>query len=823
MPLEGARVTSASSFGAYLKELRVAHGLSQESLAERARMSAAAISALERGSRQAPYRSSVDLLADGLGVDGPVRKRLHQLAAERRKSRALPGDDRAETTRPSGALPVWLNGFFARGREIDELSALLRERRLVTATGPGGVGKTRLAAAVASRLAEDFAEGVYFIELAQLSEPRLVPALLANTFGLAAPSTRSIVDDLCIGLKEREALIVLDNCEHLAGAIADMTTTLLLNCPSLRFLATSRQPLHVQGEAVFVLSPLDAEAAVELFVARAKDAGAQIDPSHRRASIDALCRALDGLPLAIELAAAQARTLSVDQILDGLGRRLDFLRDVASPTAHRHHTIKATIEWSYALLSPNEKRLFHALGAFPASWTLEALPYFASQLPGADVMEIHGSLVDRSLIGIVPHGTANRYAYLETVRAFAADALAENGNYAASSDAFLAFASSIVKRCSAGIGGSDELKSLDELDTEYATIRSALNYTETRPDLAPLAHALVQGLAEYWHIRGGLVDGMEHLSRALRGPRDGIDDDTLDATQLALGRMMRNRGRAPEALALDNVILERARGRHADRLVATALAALGADEFELGNLNDALANYYAAATALRPFGDSPLLVRVLHGAGTIAAVFKRFSEAEELLTESRKVATRIGDQRGLAWVAFRRGFLSMNQQDLGNAERHFQQSFRLSERLGDCPGIAICLEVIGIIRTFQGDYYGAVRALRECIELSQRHGLILRLLAGADRTAYLAYLAGRTDDALSLFAAASAMRLEYSYPMEAVAAADMADLIALAQQSPPVETISDSLDDMIEQALSLSERLDDAFTPCAKGNSIEAV
>lgn len=788
------------SFGSVLRELRIAQTLSQEALAERAGMSAAAISSLERGSRQAPYRSTVELLAAALGADDDVKRRMLQLAIRARKPRNA--SSRAGESPSLGQIPTWLNAFVARTTETAELTSLLRDRRLVTITGTGGTGKTRLAASVARGSAKQFPAGVFFVELATTSNPKILLEFVAATFGLSESPKRSLMEDLCAFLGDREALLVLDNCEHLGAAAADLATTLMKRCQWLHVLTTSRQPLHASGEAVYVLSPLARRDAAALFVERARDAGTPEPLAGREQAIESLCAALDGLPLAVELAAAQSRLQTIDDIRKGLERRTDVLQTVGPPTAPRHRTINDAIEWSYKLLSDDERQLFRALGAFPASWSTGVLGPVSQRLrPGADLARLHAALLDHSLITVVPSLDAYRYTYLETIRAFSVDRLHEHGEFDGANAALVAYALELVRRNAPRFGTRAESATLAELDAEYLTIRAAIEYATSHLSYAHAALELVQGMLEYWINRGAVSEGLEVFSGVLYGRN--IDDNARDAARLGLCRLLRLNGRSAEAHTIDSITLERARGRDEPFLAASALASLAADEWDLQQLPQALERYEDALHAMRPFGDSPLIVRTLHCAATVAIVLKRYEQAQTLLDESQRAAARLGDQRGLAWVAFRRGFLAMEQRELERAEHYMTRSLDLRTVLDDQLGISGCFVALGIIRVFEKNYADAARSFRSCVEVSRRRGLAGQFLHIAEWVAYLAMLQGRKLEALSLLAAVSAKRIELSYPVDTAAAKDLAELFDLARESPPVAPVSDSLDDIADEALSL--------------------
>jgi predicted ATPase len=682
----------------------------------------------------------------------------------------------------------------ARETELASLISLVRERRLVTVTGSGGSGKTRLSVAAAHSLSLEFANSIYYVDLTKASLAAHVPGLLANALGLSPDRNVETVDVLQSWLKSKRVLIVLDNCEHVVSSVSELATRILFECGSVHFLATSRQPLHVAGEAVFVLPPLARDDAIRLFIERANDAGESL--ASATTGVGELCDALDDLPLAIELAAAQIRHLSVQQIIATISKNSDALRSVTEAHPRRHRTINATIRWSYELLGDEQKRLFRILAIFPGTWPLDALPYFAGGPDASETLETHASMIDRCFVRVAHTLPQRRYGYLQTIRAFAMGALRTSDDYTAAVSGLSSFALDVARRCSAGIGTSAEPECLAVLDAEYAAIEAALRSSSDNE----LGHELVQHLCEYWIIRADFASGVELASEVLRGPRDGVAGDVIDATELAFARLMRTSGRVAEAYVADSIVLERARARGDAYLAARALGNIASDEFDIGKAEPALELYREAAAALRPFGNSPHLVRTLHGGGIAAAVLQRYDESEALLNEAERVALKIGDRRGLAWIAYRRGYLANGREQPRESERQYEESFRLFRDIEDRPGIAFCYEAIGTLRIEKHQYAEAARVFLEGIDFSRRLGLVLSMVSMVERVAHIAFVQGKINQALSLFACASERRAEFSRPIEAPTAHDMRDLIELAGRSPQMRSNCATLDDLFEEA-----------------------
>ncbi|HZX67647.1 MAG TPA: helix-turn-helix domain-containing protein, partial [Candidatus Elarobacter sp.] len=426
-----------------MRTYRIAAQLSQETLAERSRMSVDAISALERGARRAPRRDTVALLLEALHLGDAERIALETAAAEARPSRPRPPDsrDRADSgdrqSQTSHNLPFPLTTFYGREDELRALIAGVVERRVTTITGVGGVGKTRLAIEAAWKLLERFPDGVHLVELAPLSDGDLVSSRIAAAFGLPA-QTGQLAGDLWIdALRDRQVLLVLDNCEHVLESVCRTTERLLQRCPDLRVLATSREALRVPGERVLRLQPLTLSGAndtpgdlggrdgpaVSLFLDRVSDTLPDYklldnDVAGWRSVVN-VCTKLDGIPLALELAAARVCTLGLPTLERGLDDRFRLLRGGARTSLPRQQTLQATLDWSYAVLDEDEQRVFDRLGVFAGSFTASAATAVCADadIEPDELVDILWSLVEKSLVVAVDFAPTTRYRLLETTRA----------------------------------------------------------------------------------------------------------------------------------------------------------------------------------------------------------------------------------------------------------------------------------------------------------------------------------------------------------------------------------------------------------------------
>ncbi|MBV8198126.1 MAG: helix-turn-helix domain-containing protein, partial [Candidatus Eremiobacteraeota bacterium] len=430
--VEDKPASGTVGFGALLRHYRVAAGLSQEALAERASMSANGIGALERGYRHSPQRETLALLAAALGLTPEERENLEASAVRSRGPRRLspsgiPASSGGAGTAP---LPLALATFIGREAERNEIVRLLRDHRLVTVTGPGGIGKTQTALKAVAAATDSPGTAVHFVGLAPTADPSLIAATMASALGVTEVPNQSTLETLLDYLQSKNALIVLDNCEHLVEQVSSIVERVLANCQSVRILATSRESLKVAGEYAYRLPSLDPASAVELFAERARAADSRFTLSAENQPVVAdICLRLEGIPLAIELAAARVGALSLQSIAESLTGRFALLIGRSRAAFPRQQTMRALIDWSYDLLSPAERRLFERLSIFAGGCTLSMAVAVCADAHQdlSQILELLCSLVDKSLLATDPLGNALRYTLPEATRQYAQERLIASG------------------------------------------------------------------------------------------------------------------------------------------------------------------------------------------------------------------------------------------------------------------------------------------------------------------------------------------------------------------------------------------------------------
>jgi non-specific serine/threonine protein kinase len=492
---------------------------------------------MERGGAHVPRRDTVTLLASALQLEDREREAFDALIDARRHQAANAAsdvDDPPEEAAPARTrhnLPRPLTSFVGRESELAELAGLLSAAPLLTLVGAGGVGKTRLAHELARIEADRYVDGAWLVELAGLTDASLLPATLAAAVGLNDLQASDVVGALSEYLNHRDLLLVLDNCEHLVDACAELVAQLLRQCRGLQVLATSREPLAIPGEIIRRVLPLQVpdlqqsleprqlgeSPAVRLFIERARAVNPSLALSAQNApAIARICVGVDGIPLALELAAARTRMLSVDQLAERLEQDAGVLAANNRAGLPQHRTMRATLDWSHAFLGAEEQQLLRRLSVFAAGWTLSMAESVCAGA-GIDrdaVLDVLAQLVDRSLVLVDARRAVARYRLLEPVRQYAAECLEGSGEAAAFRARHAAAMLELVFTHQAGAAGPDEIESLDRLEAEHDNLRAALRWSLSH-DQGPTALRCAAALFRFWERRGHFQEGCAWLERAL--------------------------------------------------------------------------------------------------------------------------------------------------------------------------------------------------------------------------------------------------------------------------------------------------------------------
>ena len=665
-------------------------------------------------------------------------------------------------------LPPQFTSFVGRVLQLTEVRKLLAENRIVTLTGAGGVGKTRLAVELAGQLANNYSDGVWYVDLAPITDPDLVPVAAARALGLPDQPGRSMMDTLLRFVRDRQMLVVLDNCEHLLYVCAELTVALLGAAPGLTLLATSREPIGVSGEATWRVPSLSvADEAVELFADRARLAQAGFAVTDENAAVVAeICQRLDGMPLAIELAAARVRALSLVEILDSLHDRFRLLTGGSRTAVRRQQTLRASVDWSHALLTESERVLFRRLAAFLGGFDLDAVLAVA----GADGLERYqvldqlSLLVDKSLVFAENSSGATRYRLLETVRQYALEKLGESGEADAIRSRHRDYYAALAALLDAP-AGSDYEQRLEQAEIEIDNLRAAFGWSRENSDV-DLALALASSLQPLWQARGRVREGLAWFDAVL------ADIDALHIEVPATIRARALADRAPldawvnAAASLDQAqqALAIARGIDDSALLARALTACCL--IAVWNSPEVARPYFAEAISLaRELDDRWRLSQLLGWQALGAAVVAGIPiAARAAAQEGRDLADAIGDGWTSRQCRFCLGTAQLYQGDPAAAVKQFAELVAEAEAAHDDIRRVHSLAYQGLALAWQGDISAARAAADTAVEAASELG---GLTTGAANTALAAAALAAGDTATVLDATAAAQQHPTGLPAAA--------------------------------------------------------
>lgn len=758
----------------------------------RERLARLLMTALYRAGRQVEaldvYRRVRSTLVEDLGVEpGPELQDMHR--------KVLAQDDSLRWVPPRSHpspnnLPAPVTSFVGRAREIEAVTALLEKHRLVTLTGPGGCGKSRLALEAAIGALAAGSDGVWLVELAPMTDAALVAHAIFATLSLKEEVGRDPLGMIADAIADSSVLLVIDNCEHVVHSCAAVAETLLKSCPSLRILATSREPLAIVGERSWEVPPLSFPLAGEETVGRFADYGAirlfvdragASDPAfnlddNNAPSIAQICRRLDGMPLALELAASRIRTMSVEQIAARLDDRFRLLTGGSRTALPRHQTLRGVMDWSYALLSDGERRLFARLSVFAGGFTLAAAEKVgAAGGDRGDTVELLTRLVEKSLVSVDRRRDEARYSLLETVRAYAAEALEAAGEREPARSAHAAFFLALAEEAAPHLKGSGQRVWLQILGEEHDNLRAALGWlaaTAEHDKEMRLATALWRAC----YLSGHYAEGRRWLERALDHhdvPPSVRAEALIGAGALAFYQCDYDEAehRYREALSL-----YRAAGDK--RGIASALTFLGRVARERAQYDRCLRLHAEALTIYRALGDAWGTADSLQMSGFASWLRGALDAAERSSEEALERFRELRDEERVAWAMMDLGAVAHYRRDEPKARRLLDESRSSFEVLGFKEGLAWSYNLIALIEIEGGDYETASRHLRGALSLHGELGDRWRMCSVLEALAVVGSRVGSSHVAAQLFGAADRLRAAIGTPIPPCEQAAREDAIA---------------------------------------------
>jgi predicted ATPase/DNA-binding CsgD family transcriptional regulator len=738
-------------------------------------------------------------------------------------------------------LPAHRSSFVGREREIERVEHELASTRLLTLTGAGGAGKTRLALEVARDLLEAYPEGMWLVQLAALSEEALVPKAVAEALGVSERPGEPLLDTLSDVLRERRLLILLDNCEHLLEASAGLVDVLLDSCPHLQIMTTSREPLGVEGEMRWPVPPLsvpepqhvtpssgqlEAYESVRLFAerARGRDPSFSLGPQNALAVAE-ICRRLEGIPLAIELAAARVGTLSVEQVLERLTDSLNLLTGGSRTRLPRQQTLKGTLEWSHELLSEEEKGLFGRLSVFAGGWTLEAAEAVgaAGDAEEEEVLDLLSGLVDKSLVTARERQQSGgvRYRMLEPVRQYALERLNEKGEAEGAKRAHARYFLALAEEAEPRLRGPEEREWLERLEEEHDNMRAALSWTLERGEVEP-GLRLAGALWRFWETHGHLGEGRKWLEAALQKDDPASVAWRLKALEamssMALAQWDLDRGEAaaqegltlcteagigssppaPFLTSLGFVAWQRGENERAKELfedsltlsrevddkirIADALLYLGYASLDSGDRERAKKLFEEGIVLCRNVGYGSRLFNFWHGLGYVLLIEGDYERGTALNEEAAELYRERGYKGGLEFVLDNLGWAALLQGNRERARTSYEEALKLSNELGNKLMVSQSLEGLAYVSAAEGAperaarLFGAAQALRRTV------GIGYRPEEDPIRAPYLAVARSQAGEAAweEALAHGQAVGLE-----EAIEYALSAEESSATEQSPP--------------------------------------
>jgi len=682
---------------------------------------------------------------------------------------------------PKTNLPIPLTSFVGREREIEEIKHLFSSTRLLTLTGSGGIGKTRLAIQASKDLIRSYKDGVWWVELASLIDETLVPQAVAQVLGVRESPGEPLTESVKNFLREKQLLLVLDNCEHLIPACAQLADNLLTQCAALRILTTSREALDMMGETTLHVPALSFPVlanlsqiqnlkefeSIQLFVARAAAARPDLALTPQNAfTVTQICQRLDGIPLALELAAARVRVLSLEEIAARLDDRFTLLTQGNRTALPRHQTLSALIDWSHDLLSEPERLLWRRLSVFIGGWTLNAAEAVCGgdSLNPGQVLELLSHLVDKSLVIVDEQNGVVRYRMLETIRQYGKEKLQVAGENNKVRTRHLEFFLQLAEQAEPKSLSDEQKTVFAKLDTEYGNLRSALEWAMETASVKALRLAVALG--QFWEVRGYIGEGRIAIEQALGQAPDapkGVRATGLRWQAQLTGRQgdyARAKGPIEESLNLWRELGNK-------RGIANALGILGDTCLLQAHYAAAQVAYEEGLALFQEIGDKRGIASMLTNLGNVANYTGEYATARRHQEASVAIFQELGDKVGLVIALNNLGVVAEQQGDNFAARRFYEESIATAHELGEKNMVAYALNSLAHVVYLQGDAHEAQRYYRESLVVSQEIGEKRVIAYSLEGFAKVAARYGNAAQAAHLLGAAEVLRQAIGAPLSA--------------------------------------------------------
>lgn len=778
MPLD-----TPTEFSQWLRTRRRSLDLTRERLAVCVGCSPATIEKIENGERK-PSRQIAELLARCLKVPEDLSSDFVAFARGSAPP-PLPTDYSPvqAMTRSGVYLPAVPTEFIGRVQQVNEIRSLLIDGgvRLVSILGSPGIGKTRLSLEAASGLQGQFEDGIYFVPLSSLTNASLVLPAVASVLGVRQASHQSLIDTLIGGIRDKQLLLVLDNFEQILPASADVAA-LLMGVPGLKVLVSSRTALRIYGEHTFVVPPMSLPAtndpgsvwdpaalhdyeAISLFIRRARAANSSFVLNESNAAqVIAICRRLDGLPLAIELAANRARVLSAGQILERLSGSLDLLARGANDLPERQRSLRGAIAWGYDVLSTEQQSLFRLMAVYAGGCTFEALQGGSTDGAANEMQLVDNlsALVDSSLVQQRDSATGARFSMLDTIAEYAKEKLAQAGEVGQAKRHHAAYFLGLAEEAEPHLQGGDQTAWLDRLDLEHDNIRAAYDYFREESDGVALAR-LVSSLRRFWYLRGNISEGEDWLQAAL-AYADMLPAEVLARTLHGMGTLLWSMGEMAraEGYFAKSLVIRRELGDK--RGIADMLNNLGIVLLPQGKYSEARVQHTESLDIYRELGDGWSISLSLANLGLVALDSGEYDEAETLLRESLALRREVGDEQGAAQSLNNLGIVRRCVGDIDGACALHEESLGVFRKLGDKWSTAFAMGnmAYALLRGGRGD---AARYFLDSLALFKELGVRTGIVSSFEGLAQLASAESKSELAVTLFGFAERLRGEIELDM----------------------------------------------------------